>query len=136
MRARALRRQMTPGEVRLWQRLRRRQLGMAFKRQRPIGPYVADLYCADLQLVVEVDGESHREKGPEDLERQRYLEEALHVLRFEEPAVCRNPDGVVQRIRDAAEPIGVSHPPPPPGEVSCESGTEGVPRGDSPASPP
>ncbi len=58
--ARALRRDATPAERRLWQGLRRHQVGgLKFRRQVPLGPYIADFYCASARLVIEVDGISH-----------------------------------------------------------------------------
>ena len=57
-RARELRKDMTPAEKMLWARLRNRQLSdLKFRRQHPIGPFVADFYCARHSLVVEIDGE-------------------------------------------------------------------------------
>ena len=56
--ARKLRREMTEAEGRLWEQLRDRRLdGLKFRRQAPIGSYVADFLCADAMLVVEVDGD-------------------------------------------------------------------------------
>jgi hypothetical protein len=54
-----LRREMTPPERILWQLLRRKQLGVKFRRQHPIGPYIADFYSRDARLIVEVDGAAH-----------------------------------------------------------------------------
>ncbi len=51
-----LRREMTPPERKLWTALRNNQTGFAFRRQHPIGRYIADFYSRDAQLVVEVDG--------------------------------------------------------------------------------
>jgi len=59
-RARVLRRNSTPAEVILWRDLRNRRFdGHKFRRQRPIGPFIADFYCAALALVIELDGDSH-----------------------------------------------------------------------------
>ena len=58
-RARSLRRQMTPPEVRLWVALRRKGQDLRFRRQHPIGAYVLDFYCERARLAVEVDGASH-----------------------------------------------------------------------------
>jgi very-short-patch-repair endonuclease len=75
--ARRLRRSMTDAEVILWSRLRRDQFaGLRFRRQHPIGPYVADFVCAKRKLVIEVDGETHHtpEQLLHDLRRREYLE--------------------------------------------------------------
>ncbi len=73
-----LRQSMTPAEVILWQRLRRRQFnGIRFRHQQPIGPYIVDFYCSPLRLVIELDGESHEgeEKALYDAKRQTFLEQ-------------------------------------------------------------
>ncbi len=60
MRARQMRPTMTPAEHALWQALRdRRFLGLKFRRQVPLGPYIADFYCAERALIIEADGDSH-----------------------------------------------------------------------------
>jgi very-short-patch-repair endonuclease len=62
--AKALRRRMTRAEVILWSRLRRDAIaGRRFRRQHPIGPYIADFACLPVRLVIEVDGATH---GSED----------------------------------------------------------------------
>src|SRR5690349_7293661 len=75
-RARSLRRSMTNAEVILWSRLRRNQMhGLRFRRQHPIGPYVADFACTTKMLVVEVDSETHHtpEQMQHDERRRAYL---------------------------------------------------------------
>ena len=57
--ARRLRLAMTDAERKLWSGLRKDQLGVAFRRQHPIGKYVLDFYCASLGLVIELDGGQH-----------------------------------------------------------------------------
>ena len=57
--ARALRRQLTQPEARLWQVLRARPDHLKFPKQHPVGPYVVDFYCAAAKLVIEVDGVVH-----------------------------------------------------------------------------
>jgi len=75
-RARKLRRQSTPPEQVLWSVLRgRRVAGLKFRRQEPIGPYIADFCCRQLKLIVELDGMSHEETGNRDKARTRWLEE-------------------------------------------------------------
>ena len=62
-RARALRAAQTEVERKLWQRLRNRQLdGAKFRRQHPIGSYIADFCCLDARLVIELDGSQHGEQ--------------------------------------------------------------------------
>ena len=57
--ARHLRRNMTVGERRLWDRLRGKQLGVKFRRQHPLGPFVADFASVEARLVVEIDSDIH-----------------------------------------------------------------------------
>jgi very-short-patch-repair endonuclease len=62
--ARELRLVPTDAEIRLWSRLRRKQLeGFRFRRQHPLGPYVVDFFCAPAKLIVEVDGGQHADEG-------------------------------------------------------------------------
>ena len=101
-RARELRGHMTEAEVRLWQRLRMRQvLGIRFLRQRPIGNYIVDFYAPEAKLVIEVDGGQHyNEEGLEyDEKRDTFVEGlGLKVIRFSNLDVLKNIDGVVKRI--------------------------------------
>jgi very-short-patch-repair endonuclease len=57
--ARELRREMSPAEIKLWQVLRSRPQNLKFRHQHPMGPFVADFYCAARKLIVEVDGVTH-----------------------------------------------------------------------------
>ena len=99
-RARALRCENTPPEQLLWLALRNGQIGgLKFRRQHPIGPYVADFYCHSIGLVVEVDGMSHDDKLRQDLEKTTYLQrQSLHVLRVTNEDVMRDLDAVVREI--------------------------------------
>ena len=70
-----------------------------FHRQKPIDEYIVDFFAVDLMLAVEIDGESHGLKGPEDEERQRRLEAlGIRFLRFEDSAVKSDTDAIVQAI--------------------------------------
>ena len=98
--ARWLRKQSTPGEIRLWNALKHRQvLGYKFRRQHPIHSFIVDFYCRELKLAIEIDGRSHDFKIEADKERQ-YLIEQLGVsfLRFSESDAKRNTEGVVMEI--------------------------------------
>jgi very-short-patch-repair endonuclease len=101
--ARKLRKRMTRQEVILWGRLRElRELGFHFRRQSPIAHYIADFECRRRRLIVEVDGmqhgfDSHRTR---DVSRDRTLNEmGYRVLRFGNPEIDRNIDGVLESIR-------------------------------------
>lgn len=97
---------MSPPEVRLWVRLRSvRDHGPAFRRQHPIGPYIADFYCEAAKLVIEVDGWVHNtgDHPQRDERRDAYMEAAgYRVLRYETSEVMRDPDGVAQSVFEAA----------------------------------
>ncbi|MCX7946910.1 MAG: DUF559 domain-containing protein, partial [Hydrogenophilus sp.] len=102
-RARELRRDMTPAERRLWSALRSEQLGVKFRRQHPIGPYIADFYSWEAGLVIEVDGSSHftPEAQAYDRERDDYLSAlGLTVLRFTNQEVTSQREGVLSRIAE------------------------------------
>ena len=113
--ARRLRRDATFPERLLWSRLRRRQLGQRFMRQRPIGRYAVDFCCIEACLVIELDGRSHDGQIAYDAERQRALEaQGLHVLRFSNDEVVAGIDSVIERIGAClAERVSVSEKLPP-----------------------
>ena len=83
-RARTLRKNMTPQEIKLWY-VFLRTYPVKFYKQRIIGPYIADFYCASAKLVIEIDGSQHYEQAEQEYDRKRnqYMEEQdLMVLRF------------------------------------------------------
>ena len=102
VKARQLRRDQTDAEQRLWARLRDRQLyGAKFRRQHPIGPFVADFCCAQRKLVVELDGGQHAEEAASDEKRSRFSEvQGYRVLRFWNHDV-QNTKALVERIAEA-----------------------------------
>ena len=87
----------------LWSRLRHRQLnGHRFRRQVPIGPYIADFACLDARLVVEVDGGQHFEEVGYDERRAMWLESrGYRVYRFWNGDVLARTDGVLGVIAGA-----------------------------------
>ena len=102
--ARDLRRHMTDAERALWRHLCRRQLcDYRFRRQSPIGPYIADFACLERRLVIEVDGGQHCDSAS-DQARDRYLRRAgFRVLRFWNHDVLGNIEGVVHVITQALQ---------------------------------
>ena len=106
-RARALRASQTDAERRLWSQLRDRRLnGWKWKRQTPRGPFIADFYCAEARLVVELDGGQHAEDGDaaKDARRTKALEQSgLRVLRFWNWEVLRSLEMVCETILAACE---------------------------------
>jgi very-short-patch-repair endonuclease len=101
-RSRALRRDQTEAERRLWSKLRNRQLaGCKFVRQEPVGPYFVDLLCREHRLIVEVDGATHStdEEKAYDARRTAFLErEGYKVVRFTNAEVYENMDGVLETL--------------------------------------
>jgi very-short-patch-repair endonuclease len=106
-RARQLRRDMTDAEKKLWARLRGDQLGISFRRQNPIGPYVVDFVAPSIGLVIELDGDQHgSEVGlAKDERRTAFLEsKGLRVMRFWNHEIMRNLEGVLETIWHAVHP--------------------------------
>jgi len=103
--ARQLRSNLTDAEQLLWTRLRRKQVhGLQFYRQKPMGPYIVDFYCAKAGLVIELDGGQHfsQEGVVRDVVRDDFLAGMqLRVLRFDNGEVMRNTDGVMAVIEKA-----------------------------------
>lgn len=85
----------------LWKAgLRSNQMGVKFKRQRPILNFIVDFFCAELKLIIEIDGNSHISKGNYDSYRQKELEEhGYTVVRFCEGDVLNNFSEVDTKIR-------------------------------------
>ena len=68
--AKELRRNMTDAEIILWSYLKGGINGLKFRRQHPIGIYVADFYCHKIKLIVEVDGSIHNKKEVKDYDEK------------------------------------------------------------------
>jgi len=111
--ARTLRHNQTDTERELWHLLRRRELaGYKFRRQVPLGPYIADFVCLSARLIVELDGGQHREQITYDSERTKWLEaQHFRVLRFWNNQVFEERDAVLVTILSALTP---PHPNPLP----------------------
>lgn len=102
-RARSLRRPLTPAEAVLWKHLRGRRLGGSkFRRQQPIGPYIADFFCPAARLVVELDGDTHVGREAHDAARDEYLRAVgCRVIRFWNTAVYDGLDDVIEAVWNA-----------------------------------
>jgi very-short-patch-repair endonuclease len=98
--ARALRKNMTDAERVLWQRVRNRQLGgFKFRRQKPIGSYIADFVCVEKKIIIEVDGGQHSLRQEYDTDRSDYLrKKGFRVLRFWNHDVLKEKDAVLNKI--------------------------------------
>lgn len=101
-RAQELRSNMTDAEIILWSKLKGRQIKNAqFYRQKPIGNYIADFYCAKYKIVIELDGSQHyTDEGLEyDSERDTYLKfMGLKVLRFTNIQIMKELNSVLEVI--------------------------------------
>jgi very-short-patch-repair endonuclease len=100
--ARQLRVNSTDAEYRLWRQIRNRQLkGCKFRRQMPVDHYIVDFVCAELKLIIEIDGGQHAEARLYDAERTEYLQsKEYQVVRFWNNEVLGNTDGVLERIAE------------------------------------
>lgn len=100
VKARTLRKNQTDAEAALWRRLRSRGLcGHKFRRQVPIGPYVADFLCKSAQLIIEVDGSQHLDQEEYDKERELFLRaNGYDIVRFWNNEVLENMEGVLESL--------------------------------------
>jgi len=100
-----LRHNPTDAEIRLWSRLRGKQLGgFRFRRQHPIGFYVVDFFCPEARLIVEVDGGQHGEHNARDAARTEWLERrGYRVIRFWNNDALARTDDVLATIFVALE---------------------------------
>jgi very-short-patch-repair endonuclease len=100
--AKELRKSMTNAEELLWQRLRNRNWrGLKFRRQCPIGPFIADFYCAQFRLVIEIDGGIHeRQREADQARSQQFSGYGYQVIRFQNREVEDDIEGVLNRIWD------------------------------------
>jgi len=98
--ARELRHKMTDAESKLWAMLRSHRFeGVHFRRQHPIGPYIADFCAPREKLIIEVDGSQHREHPGYDRKRTEYLESrGFRVIRFWNHEVLTEMDAVLLAI--------------------------------------
>ena len=101
-----LRQALTLPEGLLWKPLKaRRQGGLHFRRQHPLGPYVLDFYCSQARLGVEVDGYSHgaADRPERDAARDEWLlEQGVETLRLRASLVLEDLDAALSMIRTAA----------------------------------
>jgi very-short-patch-repair endonuclease len=114
-RGRKLRHDPTPPERKLWYEF----LSMhkeKFTRQKPLGTYIADFYCAEKQLVIEIDGDSHFTNKCERYDATRtsvLASSSLRVLRFTNTEVMQQFEAVCQQIEDALQTSENKKPKPP-----------------------
>ncbi len=113
--SRELRKKQTIAEQILWDRIRKKKfLGYKFNRQYPIIYYwqnierffIADFYCHELQLIIEVDGGIHEQQKEYDKIRQQLLELMMYkIIRFNNEEVMNEVEGVAEKIKTYIESI-------------------------------
>ena len=101
--AKELRKRLTPAERKVWQVLKNKQLdAYKFRRQHPIYKYIADFYCHELGLVIELDGGVHDglEQKEHDLNRDQVIQEfGIRILRFKNEEVMGDVGEVIRQIK-------------------------------------
>ena len=105
---RKLRQKQTNAEELLWECLRRRRLGgLKFRRQHPIGRYIADFYCPEAHLAIELDGSIHSFKDRKDYDnvRQEMIEtRGIQVVRFKNQEIEQDIEGVLRMVVSLTSP--------------------------------
>ena len=99
--ARDHRHPLTPAEAKVWARVRNRGLGFKIRRQHPIWRFIADFYCAEAKLVIEIDGDTHAEPDQEEYDEARtaWLEErGYKVIRFTNQDANRRLDNLLTEL--------------------------------------
>jgi very-short-patch-repair endonuclease len=99
--ARDHRHPLTPAEAKIWSRVRNRGLGFKVRRQHPIWRFIADFYCAEAKLVIEIDGDSHTEPDQANYDRARtkWLEErGYKVIRIRNEDVHKHLENALKEI--------------------------------------
>ena len=100
--AKILRKQNTPMEIKIWNRLRsRRFMGLKFRRQCPLGAYIVDFVCIEKKLIIELDGGQHNEEKHQEYDKRRtkFLNDlGYKVLRFWNNEVLLQFDEVMEKI--------------------------------------
>jgi len=101
--AKQLRQNMTEAEKLLWFHIRNRQLGVKFRRQTPIGRYIADFYCHEHKLIIELDGSQHLLEQAEydQIRTDFFAAQGISVLRFWNNEVMLKPHDVLAMIKKA-----------------------------------
>lgn len=99
-----LRKSLTPAEAFLWNQLKAKKFeGRKFRRQHGINQYIVDFYCAEEQLVIELDGEVHNTSNAQEYDEKRttaLTSLGIKVIRFENKMVFENLTSVLRGIKD------------------------------------
>ena len=92
---------LTPAEAKIWARVRNRGLGFKIRRQHPIWRFIADFYCAEAKLIIEIDGDFHGEPDQVEYDRARTLwleESGYKVMRIMNEDVHRHLEDALNEI--------------------------------------
>ncbi len=99
-RRRELRNTATPEEILLWEKLKNNQVGSIFRRQFGIGCYIADFYCPEKKLAIEVDGEYHSQTREYDRERDSFFNSCgVETMRIKNSEILDDIDEVIIKIK-------------------------------------
>ena len=118
--AQQLRKKMTDAEKIIWEKLCNKQLGVKIRRQHPIWKFIADYYCHEIKLVIEIDGGIHllEENKEYDISREVTLNEfGIEIIRFSNDQVVKEIESVIEKIKEKIaelkEMSGISAQNPP-----------------------
>ena len=106
--AEALRKNMTAAEKIIWERLCKNQLGVRIRRQHPVWKFIADFYCHELKLVIEIDGGIHlsSENKEYDISRNITLNElGMEIIRFTNDQAINETEKVIGEIKRTIETL-------------------------------
>ena len=115
--ARELRKDMTYAEKILWHLLRKKSLGVKFRRQHRIDHYIVDFYCSEIRFIIEVDGDVHELDDVKmyDFVRQGYLEsKGFKILRIKNEDIISNGNRVYEEIKQMIMSLKKTPPIPSP----------------------
>jgi very-short-patch-repair endonuclease len=108
-----LRKNMTETENKLWQLIRNKQLGVKFRRQHPLGPYVVDFYSHEIRLIIEVDGKYHFTEPQKEMDKSRdekIIASGCRILRFTDDQIDFNLNDVIIEIKHEIDSIKLNAP--------------------------
>ena len=108
--ARILRKNSTLSEVLLWNKIKNKAFDVQFHRQVPILNYIVDFYCHEINLAIEIDGDSHLYKYDYDLERQDEIEKYnIKFIRYSDTDVKNNMFSVLLSLEEVINEL-IKHP--------------------------
>ena len=126
--AKVLRREMTEGERLLWRKLRSEQLGFKFRRQHPLGSYVADFACLAPKLIIEIDGSQHANQKAYDAKRGEFFGfHGFDVMRFPANLPFSDLQSIVQAIYIRLNEFAALAPIPTPAGEGANTRTRTTP---------